>query len=184
MHFSHFRQGRCWHRFWLPKPSQNGPKTVPRRSQEDAQGFSNSLLKMHAFQKGKKLEKSNFRKFRRPILSQHGPQEGSQEASKIDQKLQNYRLSLELALGRPPGPPKVSKNGPKIFTNHPKQVPSLFFFWQLRRFFTTCFHAFLKLNALPVHLLRQVYVFAVFWHAFSKLFLGPLFGLKIFSFLN
>ena len=43
MHFSHFRQGRCWHRFWLPKPSQNGPKTVPRRSQKDPKGFSRSL---------------------------------------------------------------------------------------------------------------------------------------------
>ena len=43
MHFSHFRQGRCWHRFWLPKPSQNGPKTIPRRSQKDPKGFSKSL---------------------------------------------------------------------------------------------------------------------------------------------
>ena len=120
MHFSHFRQGRCWHRFWLPKPSQNGPKTVPRRSQEDPKGFSKSLLKMHAFRKGKKLEKSNFRKFRRPILSQHGSQEGSQEASKIDQKSPPHRLSLELALGRPPGPPKVSKNDAKIVKIHPK----------------------------------------------------------------
>ena len=41
---------------------------------------------MHAFRKGKKLEKSNFRKLRRPILSQHGRQEGSQEASKICEK--------------------------------------------------------------------------------------------------
>ena len=43
MHFSRFRQGRCWHRFWLPKPSQNGPKTVPRRYQEDPKGFSKSF---------------------------------------------------------------------------------------------------------------------------------------------
>ena len=112
MHFSHFRQGRCWHRFWLPKLSQNGPKTVPRRSQEDPKGFSKSFLKMHAFRKGKKFEKSNFRKFRRPILSQHGSQEGSQEASKIDQKSPPHRLSLELALGRPPGPPKVVMSEP------------------------------------------------------------------------
>ena len=119
MHFSHFRQGRCWHRFWLPKASQNGPKTVPRRSQEGPKGFSKSLLKMHAFRKGKKLEKSNFRKFRRPILSQHGSQEGSQEASKIGQKTIKNRLSFGLALGRPSGPQKVSKNDPKMVQNHP-----------------------------------------------------------------
>ena len=67
MHFSHFRQGRCWHRFWLPKLSQNGPKTVPRRFQEGPKGFSKSLWKMHAFRKGQNLEQSNFRKSRRPI---------------------------------------------------------------------------------------------------------------------
>ena len=114
MHFSHFRQGRCWHRFWLPKLSQNGPKTVPRRSQEGPKGFSKSFWKMHAFRKCEKIKKSNFTKFRKPILSQHGPQEGSQEASKIYPKWQTSRHSLELALGRPSGPQKVSKNCPKI----------------------------------------------------------------------
>ena len=69
MHFSHFRQGRCWHRFWLPNLSLNGPKTGPK-------SFSKSLWNMHAFRKRKKLEESNFRKFRRPILSQRGPPRG------------------------------------------------------------------------------------------------------------
>ena len=119
MHLSHFCQGRCWHRFWLPKPSQNGPKTVPRLSQESPKGLSKSLLKMHAFRKGKKLEKSNFRHFRRLILSQDGSQEGSQEATKIDPKIVKNLLSFGLALGRPLGPQKVSKNGPKMVQNHP-----------------------------------------------------------------
>ena len=80
---------------------------------------------MHAFRKDQKFEKSNFRKFRRPILSQHGSQEGSQEASKIDQKTVKNRLPFGLALGRPSGPQKVSKNGPK---NCPKstQISSKF----------------------------------------------------------
>ena len=46
-------------------------------------------------------------------MSQHGPQEGSQEASKIGQKTAKNRLSFGLALGRPSGPQKVSKNNPK-----------------------------------------------------------------------
>ena len=40
MQFWHFRQGRCWHRFWLPKWTQNGPKTVPRGSQRLLKKFS------------------------------------------------------------------------------------------------------------------------------------------------
>ena len=80
----------------FPKWTQNGPKTVSRGSQR--------LLK-------KSLKNACF--------SEHGPQEGSQEASKINQKWQNYRLSLELALGRPSGPQKVSKNDPKMVQNHP-----------------------------------------------------------------
>ena len=37
------------------------------------------------------------------------------------------------------------------------------FFWLLRQCFTTCFHASLKFNALPVHLLRQVLSFGSFF---------------------
>ena len=93
----------------------------------------------------------------RPILSQHGSQEGPQEASKINYKTVKNLLSFGLALGRPSGPQKVSKNGHKIIQNHPNQVPSsCVFLWLLRQLFITRFHTFLKLNALPVHLLRQV----------------------------
>ena len=72
------------------------------------------------FGRVKNAKKNNFRKLRKPILSQHGPQEGSQEASKIDQKTVKNFISFGLALGRLPGPQKVFKNGPKIVQNHPK----------------------------------------------------------------
>ena len=122
---------------------------------------------MHAFRKGKKVEKSNFRKFRRPILSQHGSQEGSQDASKIGQKTVKNRFSFGLALGRPPGPQKVSKNGPNFFQNPFKTVPSSHvFLWLLRQFVIACFYVFLKFNALPVHLLRQVHFLKLFGSLF------------------
>ena len=74
---------------------------------------------MKAFRKGQKFEKSNFRKFRMPILSQHGSQEEPQEASKIDLKTVKNHISFGLALGKPSGPQKVSKNGPRMVQNHP-----------------------------------------------------------------
>ena len=46
-------------------------------------------------------------------------QEESQEAAKIDQQIVKNRLSFGLALGRPSGPQKVSKNGPKMIQHHP-----------------------------------------------------------------
>ena len=71
---------------------------------------------MHAFRKGKKVEKSNFRKFRRPILSQHGPQEGSQEASKIDQKIVKIGFLSDSLLGGLRDPKSLQK----WFQNCPK----------------------------------------------------------------
>ena len=71
--------------------------------------------------------------------------------------------------------------GPKSVQNHPNLAPSSYvFLWLLRQFFITRFHAFLKFNALPVHLLRQVHFLMLFWLSFLKVSSSPLFGL-IFS---
>ena len=72
------------------------------------------------FGRVKKSKKSNFRKFRKPIWAQHGPQERPQEASKNDQKSIKNRLPSEPALGEPPGPQKVSKNDAKMVQNPSK----------------------------------------------------------------
>ena len=104
-------------------------------------------------------------------MSQHGPQDGPQEAPQICQKTVKNRFSLGTALGKPQGPQNVSKNGPKIVQNPFKLVPTSYvFLWLLRQFFITRFHAFLKLNALPVHLLRQVHFLMFFGSLFQCCF--------------
>ena len=71
---------------------------------------------MYAFRKGKHFEKSNFGKFRRPILAQHGPQEGSQEASKSVKKRLKIGFLSDSLLGGLRDP----KSFQKWFQNCPK----------------------------------------------------------------
>ena len=60
--FWHFRWGRCWHRFWPPKPSQNRAQAGP----ESSKTISKIFGKMNAIRQVKKTQKSTFGKFRSP----------------------------------------------------------------------------------------------------------------------
>ena len=73
-----------------------------------------------------KVEKSNFAKFKGSIFAQHGSQEGSQERSKIESKSIENQFSLELAVGKSPGPQKVLKNGSKMHPNRYHKLPAIF----------------------------------------------------------
>ena len=80
---------------------------------------------MKAPRRGQKVEKSNFAKFKGSILAQHGSQEGSQERSKIESKSIENQFSLELAVGKSPGPQKVLKNYSKMHPNRYQNLPAI-----------------------------------------------------------
>ena len=132
--FLHFPQVVFDIDFRLQKPLKIEPKTVPRRAQEGPKTMSNCLWNFDAFRKGQKIEKSSFRKFRRPTLAQPGSQERPQEASKNDQKSINNRLPFEPAPNGASGTPKTlqkwCQNG-LTSCQHRLQV-LMFFAWKLR----------------------------------------------------
>ena len=72
------------------------------------------------FGRVEQFEKSNFRKFRRTILSQHGPQEGPKRPPKSIKKLQKIGFLSDSLLGclrdpkNPEGPEGFQKNASKF----------------------------------------------------------------------
>ena len=149
--FRHFRRGRCWHGFWLPKHYQNRAQNRPKRVPKGSHRLLEKSLKISAFRKGKQFEKSNFRQLRTPIFSQHGSQEGPRALQNLSKNCQKSALFWARSWEA-----SGAKKFPKIVPKLSKIQVLMCFFWLLRQLIITCFHSSLKFNALPVHLLRQV----------------------------
>ena len=135
MHFSHFRQGRCWHRFWLPKLSQNGPKKIPRRFQEGPKGFSKSIRKMHAFRKGKKSNKVTLESLGGPFCRNVVPKRSPERPPKSVKKPLKISFLSDSLLGGLRDPKKC----PKMVPKWSKIIPTRF---QVLMFFFGCFDKF------------------------------------------
>ena len=94
---------------WFPKLSQNGPKTVPRRSQEGPKGFSESFLKMYAFRKGEKCEKIILESLGGPFCRNMVPKRGPKRLPKSIKKLQKNGFLSDSLLGGLRDPKKLPK---------------------------------------------------------------------------
>ena len=133
-----------------PKRSQDGLKRVPKASQKV---FEKCML----FGRVKKSKKVTLESLGGPFCRNMAPKRGPKRLPKSIKKLLKIGFLSDSLLGGLRGTKKCSKMVPKLSKIFPDRFQVLMFFlWLLRQFFITRFHAFLKLNALPVHLLRQV----------------------------
>ena len=129
MHFSHFRHGRCWHRFWLPKLSQNGPKMFPRRSQEGPKGFSKSYEKCMLFGRVKKSKKVTLESLGGPFCRNMAPKRGPKRLPKSTENLPHIDSLWNSLLGGLWDPQKSSKMVPDLSKIIPNRFQVLMFFF-------------------------------------------------------
>ena len=140
-----------------PKRSQDGSKRVPKASQKV---FEKCML----FGRVKKSKKVTLESLGAPFCRNMAPKRGPKRPPKSTKNCNKSDSLWNSLLGGLQDPQKSPKMVPKLLKIIPNRFQVLmYFFGCFVKFSLHVFTFFLKFNALPVHLLRQVFFSEPFW---------------------